>query len=159
MHDVAAPSKHSQPMALVLGESGVPYLLRPSPSDSEADVSKLHLIAGELWEVSTEALQNLDDYEGVDKGYYSRITIPVHGIGAIAEFIQRQADVYVLNNASDDLANRPRIKEYTLDMHHRFYNSIVHVQRKQHAYLGWNASTWGKLANRTVLADGATTLS
>jgi gamma-glutamylcyclotransferase (GGCT)/AIG2-like uncharacterized protein YtfP len=154
-----AHSQYVQALALVLGESGVPYLLRPS-EEIESDASQVHRIVGELWEVSSEALQGLDEYEGVDKGYYSRATIPVHGIVSPFGFKKEwMADVYVINNAPKELKERPRIKEYTLDMHHRLYNAIVHVQRKQHAYLGWSASTWGKLPSRMVDADGATTSS
>jgi gamma-glutamylcyclotransferase (GGCT)/AIG2-like uncharacterized protein YtfP len=145
-----------QPMALVLGESGVPYLLKHMGGQTAADASQLHCIIGELWEVSSEALQGLDEYEGVSKGYYSRATIPVYGTGLFAGLMQRLADVYVLNDVPPELAMRPRINEYTLDMHHRLYNAIVHVQRKQHAYLGWNASTWGKMPAREVCAEGAT---
>ena len=143
-------------MALVLGESGVPYLLKPAEGAAAADASQLHCVIGELWEVSSEALQGLDEYEGVDKGYYSRAAISVRGSGVFAGLMQRLADVYVLNDAPQELLQRPRIKEYTLDMHLRLYNAIVHVQRKQHAYLGWSQSTWGKIPEREVGAEGAT---
>ena len=149
-----------QPMPLVLGESGVPYLLTPQGDRAEAEASQAHRIVGELWQVSTEALQGLDEYEGVDKGYYSRTTIPVCvNNGMFGGSKDCLADVYVLNNASQELVNRPRINEYTLEMHHRLYNAIVHVQRKQHAYLGWSASTWGKMPARDVGTDGATASS
>ena len=149
-----------QPMPLVLGESGVPYLLTPQGDRAEAEASQAHRIVGELWQVSTEALQGLDEYEGVDKGYYSRTTIPVCvNNGMFGGSKDCMADVYVLNNASQELVNRPRINEYTLEMHHRLYNAIVHVQRKQHAYLGWSASTWGKMPAREVGTDGATASS
>jgi hypothetical protein len=151
-----------QAMALVIGESGVPYLLKASDSQSETFASQSHCILGELWEVSSEALQGLDEYEGVNKGYYSRINIPVHGKGFFSAFGLKKdymADVYVLNNASEELKNRPRINEYTLDMHRQLYNAIMHVQRKQHAYLGWSASTWGKMPDREVSADGASSSS
>ena len=145
-----------QPMTLVLGESGVPYLLRARDGQVVSDASQEHHITGELWEVSNEAMQGLDEYEGVSKGYYSRTTIHVHGIGVFARFREWIAEVYVLNDAPEELVKRPRINEYTLDMHKQLYNAIVHVQRKQHAYLGWSASTWGKMADRVVGASGAT---
>jgi hypothetical protein len=146
-------------MTLVLGESGVPYLLRAREVQVESDASQEHHIIGELWEVSNEAMQGLDEYEGVSKGYYSRTTILVHGIGAFARFKEWTAYVYVLNHAAEELAKRPHINEYTLDMHKQMYNAIVHVQRKQHAYLGWSASTWGKMADHEVDAIGATASS
>jgi gamma-glutamylcyclotransferase (GGCT)/AIG2-like uncharacterized protein YtfP len=152
----ALTSKMLQPMALVLGESGVPYLLMPNEERAEA---QSHCIVGELWQVSSEALQGLDEYEGVSKGYYSRVAVPICCKGLFGGLKECLADVYVLLNASDELTSRPRIKEYTLDMHHRFYNAIVHVQRKQLAYLGWSASTWGKLPEREVTAHGASTSS
>jgi hypothetical protein len=148
-------------MALVVGESGVPYLLKPNEDSVQTHASQLHCIVGELWQVSSEALQGLDEYEGVDKGYYIRTSIPVHCNSLFSGFGFKQeytANVYVLNNPSEEMKNRPRIKEYTLGMH-QLYNAIVHVQRKQHAYLGWSASTWGKMSTREVDADGATVSS
>jgi gamma-glutamylcyclotransferase (GGCT)/AIG2-like uncharacterized protein YtfP len=127
--------------------------------EEELGACRSHRIVGELWQVSSEALRGLDEYEGVHKGYYSRTTIPVCGKGLLGGSKECHADVYVLTNASEELAIRHRINEYTLDMHHRFYNAIVHVQRKQHAYLGWSASTWGKMQAREVTTDGASASS
>jgi gamma-glutamylcyclotransferase (GGCT)/AIG2-like uncharacterized protein YtfP len=52
---------------LVVGESGVPYLLSRDqvPPSTEND---WHRVRGEVWRVSDEALVGLDEYEGVSKG-------------------------------------------------------------------------------------------
>ncbi len=49
----------------------------PAHDDMSARRNDLVNIVGELWEVGEEALQGLDDYEGISKGYYSKISIQV----------------------------------------------------------------------------------
>jgi gamma-glutamylcyclotransferase (GGCT)/AIG2-like uncharacterized protein YtfP len=65
---------------LFVGDCGVPYLslLPPPYTDTPAEGhSDCGHIVGELWQVSSECLQSLDDYEGVSKGYYKREVIDV----------------------------------------------------------------------------------
>ena len=52
-----------EPMRMVLGEYGIPYLMR-----GEADGSAV--VPGELWEVGDEGLDALDVLEGIDEGMY-----------------------------------------------------------------------------------------
>lgn len=49
------------PYPLVVGESGVPYLLGDLPGN------KGKQIKGEIWKVDEETLKGLDEYEGVTK--------------------------------------------------------------------------------------------
>jgi gamma-glutamylaminecyclotransferase len=55
---------------LVVGQSGVPYLLGDLPGKGKC-------VVGEIWKVNDETLLGLDEYEGVSKGYYCRKTIKV----------------------------------------------------------------------------------
>ena len=59
-----------EPMRMVLGEYGIPYLMR-----GEADGSAV--VPGELWEVGDEGLDALDVLEGIDEGMYERVTLDV----------------------------------------------------------------------------------
>ncbi|MBW8780332.1 MAG: gamma-glutamylcyclotransferase [Verrucomicrobia bacterium] len=42
-----------------------------------ADVLDHEGVAGEVWEVSADALARLDDFEGVDQGLYRRAPVPL----------------------------------------------------------------------------------
>ena len=59
-----------EPMRMVLGEYGIPYLMR-GESDGSA------VVPGELWEVDDEGLDALDVLEGIDEGMYERVTLDV----------------------------------------------------------------------------------
>ena len=59
-----------EPMRMVLGEYGIPYLMR-----GESDRSAV--VPGELWEVDDEGLDALDVLEGIDEGMYERVTLDV----------------------------------------------------------------------------------
>jgi gamma-glutamylcyclotransferase (GGCT)/AIG2-like uncharacterized protein YtfP len=126
--------------AMVIGDSGVPYLLSSTAASSlEYKDSDLHQITGEIWSVEADTLRGLDDYEGVSKGYYQRIMIPVEDDGSMVE-----AYIYVLQVPSDDLRGKDTFDEYTVEMHERYYKPVRHIQRKQFAYIG-KPSSWGKL--------------
>jgi gamma-glutamylcyclotransferase (GGCT)/AIG2-like uncharacterized protein YtfP len=131
---------------LVVGDCGVPYLLGDlfgNPSASS--------IRGELYEISTTCLQNLDDYEGVSKGYYSRELINVI-IPAPCGEIQTtdvEAFVYVLRESSEELRSRTYLSEYDILTHKRVYNPIKHIQIKQKNYYKV-ASSWGKTRDAAV---------
>lgn len=54
---------------LVVGACGVPYLLdRPGTGQR---------VRGEVYEIDSDTLEGLDDYEGLSKGYYARIEVSV----------------------------------------------------------------------------------
>jgi gamma-glutamylcyclotransferase (GGCT)/AIG2-like uncharacterized protein YtfP len=144
--------------ALVLGDSGVPYLLGDIHSSSE-NRNPLHQIVGELWEVDEGCLKGLDEYEGISKEYYSRILIPVDilpdessssSLGQNKEGIK--ANVYTLNHSDEELRNREFLSEYTMELHQRCYKPIKHIQVKQFNYFK-TPSNWGKTDE---LMDGMT---
>ena len=125
---------------LVIGDCGVPYLLGDLFGDTAAQS-----ICGELYEISPTCLQNLDDYEGVAKEYYSRELIDVvlpSPSGELPATIV-QAFVYVLTSSSEYLRSRPYLSEYDISTHKRLYNPIKHIQIKQKNYYKV-ASSWGK---------------
>jgi len=70
---------------LVIGQSGVPYLLGDMRGQG-------HKILGEIWLVDEETLQGLDEYEGIGKGYYERMSIDVK----TNQQTISKADIYVL---------------------------------------------------------------
>jgi gamma-glutamylaminecyclotransferase len=110
------------PLALVVGDSGVPYLL--------LNIQGGKYVRGEIWSVNDESLKGLDEYEGVGKGYYCRKTIRVTHDNSIIE-----ADAYFKIDAGT-LQNKPFLDEYTLEFHKSHYKSIKHIQVKQLQYLG-----------------------
>jgi gamma-glutamylcyclotransferase (GGCT)/AIG2-like uncharacterized protein YtfP len=61
----------SLPLPLVVGDSGVPYVLGDMPEGVG------ECVVGEVFSVPSESLENLDEYEGVGKGYYRRATVLV----------------------------------------------------------------------------------
>jgi gamma-glutamylcyclotransferase (GGCT)/AIG2-like uncharacterized protein YtfP len=121
---------------LFVGDSGVPYLVNTK------DVG--FNIKGELWEVSELCLKGLDEYEGIEKAYYSREKIKIIVNEKIIE-----AFVYVLNYQIIDLSNFNLIEEYTLSIHKQQYNPISHIQVKQLNYFK-TPSNWGKLETKEV---------
>lgn len=120
------------PHALVIGDCGVPYLL----GDVEGDAEN-HCIEGEVWEVSSVTLQNLDEYEGVGKGYYSRKEIPVVNSDGKA----CTAEIYFLKTSTEELRGKERLKEYSKEVHDIHYNAMRHILIKQELYLQGEAST------------------
>lgn len=110
---------------LVVGACGVPYLLLDRKGHG-------HHVRGELWSVNADALEGLDQYEGVDKGYYTRSAIQVEASGKLCE-----AQVYTMAKSPDEFSCLPHLEEYTLE-HHQGYNAVVHIQLKQQLYLQGN---------------------
>eukprot|EP01031_Cornospumella_fuschlensis_P030999 gene30999-37465_t len=128
---------------LVIGDCGVPYLLGDMPAGTGKCVK------GELWEISEEVLQGLDDYEGIAKGYYVRaeidcIAIPEEGIdsktGKKGQKVVK-AQVYMVSKSFRDLREKDYVDEYTHE--NSRYQAIQHILVKQVAYYK-EASTWGK---------------
>ncbi|KAL0476368.1 gamma-glutamylcyclotransferase [Acrasis kona] len=110
--------------ALVVDDFGVPHLLNVKGGES---------ISGEVWRVDEEALSGLDDYEGVNKEYYSREPIEVRlDNGSVLS-----ADAYYKVSAGS-LAEGPFISEYTKSYHDKHYNPIKHAHAKQLQYLESN---------------------
>ena len=74
-----AAVKTKLPHRLVLGEDGIPYLMRRTvpvtPGDTKG--TELTQVTGELWEVDHEGLASLDLLEGVAVGMYERIEMKV----------------------------------------------------------------------------------
>eukprot|EP00026_Physarum_polycephalum_P005786 Phypoly_transcript_05824.p1 GENE.Phypoly_transcript_05824~~Phypoly_transcript_05824.p1 ORF type:complete len:588 (+),score=94.49 Phypoly_transcript_05824:110-1765(+) len=124
-------AKTDEKYPLVVGKSCVPYLLGDLPNTG-------HQIIGEVWEVDEVSLQNLDEYEGIGKGYYSRRTIPVTSKNGKQKL---HADVYFKTESSPELRASPFLPEYSLDFHLKNYNAIMHIMVKQQLYMG--DITWG----------------
>eukprot|EP01113_Clastostelium_recurvatum_P000566 TRINITY_DN10257_c0_g1_i3.p1 TRINITY_DN10257_c0_g1~~TRINITY_DN10257_c0_g1_i3.p1 ORF type:complete len:566 (+),score=106.24 TRINITY_DN10257_c0_g1_i3:1-1698(+) len=120
------------PLPLVVGACGVPYLLDLAPDDPSSH--KFHHVRGELWEVDSVTRQNLDEYEGVSKGYYTRKTIRVREREGEAGRTY-EPEVYCMAHPSPSLIAGPFIEEYTLDFHRAHYNAIRHILVKQKKYL------------------------
>lgn len=154
-----SPATTVKRYALVVGDSGVPYLLGDIVGDADevkdnvgdkVYSERCHQLIGELWQVDDYCLQGLDDYEGLQKGYYERITIPVT-TSLQAEQGVVEANVYVLTKSSEDLRGKSYLEEYTLTIHEEQYKPIKHIQVKQcHYYV--QPSTWGKTSE---LIEGA----
>mmetsp|Transcript_16301 Transcript_16301/g.24567 ORF Transcript_16301/g.24567 Transcript_16301/m.24567 type:complete len:588 (-) Transcript_16301:62-1825(-) len=131
---------------LVVGKCGVPYLSLGVAQDGVFGSSG-NRVRGELWCVSSECLQNLDDYEGISKDYYSRKSIFVCTEGKEEPV---EAQVYCINFIPSELSSEPFIEEYTLDMHKELYNPIQHIQVKQLSYIQ-APSSWGKVRFPSVV--------
>eukprot|EP01117_Protostelium_nocturnum_P014823 TRINITY_DN5682_c0_g1_i1.p1 TRINITY_DN5682_c0_g1~~TRINITY_DN5682_c0_g1_i1.p1 ORF type:complete len:514 (+),score=167.70 TRINITY_DN5682_c0_g1_i1:126-1667(+) len=117
-------ARSSKNLALVVGTSGVPYLLGDVPE------SEGHRVIGELWLVDDITLQGLDEYEGISKGYYVRVPIEVEtptGHGT--------AQVYKKTNSSEELKKGPFLSEYSLPFHKANYHAIQHIAVKQQMYM------------------------
>lgn len=127
-------------LKLVVGDCGVPYVLADASGAPDAKQ-----VIGEVWAVSSTCLKNLDDYEGISKGYYDRIQIDVDltsTAGSIPSGVVT-AHIYVLNHSPQDLKDREGRAEYSIEDHKRYYRAIEHIQIKQRNYFK-APSTWGK---------------
>lgn len=108
---------------LVFGDCNVPYMLREKGTGKQ--------VKGEVWRVSADSLLGMDDYEGVNKGYYSREFITVS-----CNDTSMETNVYFKLEHSGELLQRPMHEEYSLEYHLAHYQPIRHIQVKQKAYLG-----------------------
>ena len=108
---------------LVFGDCNVPYLLNIKDEG--------FCVKGEVWEVDQISLSGMDDYEGVNKGYYSREKIHVLCNGQ-----DLYVNVYFKLHSDDDIFERKFHEEYTLEYHQNNYQPIRHIQVKQKQYLG-----------------------
>ncbi len=127
---------------LVVGDSGVPYLLGDVKcgSDEKSGAAAGEFVHGEVWRCDPVTLQNLDEYEGISKGYYERRTIRVRVFKGKPTALDRtetemNADVYVLNRSADKLRNSAVMSEYSLEFHRQHYKPIQHILVKQDLYL------------------------
>jgi gamma-glutamylaminecyclotransferase len=111
--------------SLVVGESGVPYLLGNVSQGGKR-------ITGEVWEVDDETLQGLDEYEGVSKGHYERRKVEVSS----ARDGTFKAECYFKRESSEALRGGELHGEYTRAMHQALYRPIRHIMVKQQLYLG-----------------------
>jgi len=119
-------AKTEEKYPLVVGKSCVPYLLGDIPDTG-------HQIIGEVWEVDDVSLQNLDEYEGIGKGYYCRRSIPVKSRNGNERL---QASAYFKTESTPELRNAPYLEEYSHDFHMKNYNAIMHIMVKQQLYMG-----------------------
>ena len=143
---------------LVVGNSGVPYLLQLDNSTVEHG-EDLHAneasrqneglkVRGEIWKVSIAQLQGMDDYEGCSKGYYTRVqrkcrSMEVNGDHASELLVVWMYMKSVTSKSDLELCSLPRIAEYTKTVHDEQYRPIKHILVKQQGYLCRRASTWG----------------
>jgi len=127
---ISQNAETADPFPLVVGESGVPYLL----GDVEDFEERGLCIEGEIWEVDQETLMGLDEYEGINKGHYERRPVNVHHKEGDAAPIQAQA--YFKVHSSAVLQGCQRHKSYTMAMHKKLYRPIRHIEVKQELYLG-----------------------
>lgn len=115
----------AQRYPLVVGESGVPYLLGDMPGCGQC-------VQGELWRVDADTLEGLDEYEGLRKGHYDRRRIEVLlEDGAVAT-----ADAYFKVSSSAELRASEHHSAYSLEMHRELYRPIRHIEVKQQLYVG-----------------------
>eukprot|EP01087_Luapelamoeba_hula_P011320 TRINITY_DN3064_c0_g1_i1.p1 TRINITY_DN3064_c0_g1~~TRINITY_DN3064_c0_g1_i1.p1 ORF type:complete len:541 (+),score=79.64 TRINITY_DN3064_c0_g1_i1:40-1662(+) len=115
-------------LPLVIGDCGVPYLLGDLPGQGKH-------VKGEVWCVNDETLLGLDEYEGINKGYYSRREIEVHlGISA-EEPSTASVGVYFKTDSNQMLRAGPFLEEYTLAWHKDNYRAIRHIWIKQELYM------------------------
>jgi len=73
-----AEASTRRPMRLVLGEYGVPYLMKGEDASKDTPPTR---VPGELWVVDDEGLDALDVLEGVSVGMYERVTLEVEVAG------------------------------------------------------------------------------
>ena len=130
--ECVGPARTADRFALVVGDCGVPYMFRDEVNGAP--------VTGELWLVSDgDDVAGLDDYEGVGpKSYYVRAVIRLAG--------GSEAQCYLLKEDSpllDDLASKPRLSEYSLEMHKEVYSPIAHISVKQALYMRSNAERTG----------------
>jgi len=89
-------------------------------------------------------LQGLDEYEGINKGYYHRQAVAIDLVEAEDETLDVQrfscqgrvhADVYFKTESSDALRQGPFLEEYALEWHKEHYHPIQHIWVKQELYM------------------------
>ena len=129
-----------KPQSLVIGQCGVPYLI------GIRDDPKAVPVQGELWRLSEEKLQGIDEYEGIEKGHYSREEIEVARKGFSGTTIYKSfCYFYALKPGKSDvdssLLEASRIAEYPAEVQKKNYKPIHHIQVKQLQYLGEEATT------------------
>lgn len=104
-------------------------------------------VRGELYQLSNEVLQGIDEYEGIDKGHYSRQEIEVvvgkeeKGVRRCKAFCYFYAVKPGESKVDASLLEAPRIAEYTAEEQKQCYKPIHHIQVKQLQYLGEDATT------------------
>jgi hypothetical protein len=103
-------------------------------------------VRGELWRLSEEMLQNIDEYEGIQKGHYSREVIDVVAERGCGTAIYKAfCYFYAIKPGQSDvdagLLGATRISEYPAEEQKKRYKPIHHIQVKQLQYLGEEATT------------------
>lgn len=138
----------AQPQSLVIGDCGVPYLIQTLSSDPLAKPVK-----GELWRISSEMLQGIDEYEGIQKRHYTRQEIGVVTVDAAipagGQTTQRFQKAFCYfyaikpgeSNIEASLLSASLISEYTAEEQKQQYKPIHHIKVKQLQYLGEEATT------------------
>jgi gamma-glutamylcyclotransferase (GGCT)/AIG2-like uncharacterized protein YtfP len=140
--------------AISLGASSASLWTKPStspPSSSPGALADGERVHGELWAVTPECLQNLDDYEGLSKGYYLRKRISVQLHDSSNSLVL--ASVYCLESLPPHLENGPFLEEYSLAYHREFYRPVAHIQVKQLNYIQ-TISTWGNVQDEKLSRKG-----
>jgi gamma-glutamylcyclotransferase (GGCT)/AIG2-like uncharacterized protein YtfP len=127
----AARTKRKFP--LVVGACGVPYLLGDPDLQGQG-----HQIFGELYQVDPPLMEAMDEYEGISKGYYSRLPVEVDLLHGCKDGLPDKDPVfcYFLTQSGPDLRAGPFVDRYTMQMHRERYRAIRHIQIKQQKYMG-----------------------
>mmetsp|Transcript_20420 Transcript_20420/g.61012 ORF Transcript_20420/g.61012 Transcript_20420/m.61012 type:complete len:625 (+) Transcript_20420:36-1910(+) len=129
---------------LVVGQCGVPYLLFDVKGSG-------HRVEGELYRVTDDTLDGLDEYEGVGKFYYARPQIRVLPEGAESAV---EASVYSMQESPQALRELEHLPSYTLAMHKERYRACEHIQLKQQLYLvGTNQYSRKNVPHRAVSVE------
>eukprot|EP01084_Bolivina_argentea_P079798 144663_1 len=127
-------TKNRYPM--VIGDSGVPYLLDLDTLINRNDMKEMKYIKGEIWQIDYETLMGIDEYEGVNKGHYKRIEIEVkYRDNELNERVMK-VFAWFKEQYDEDILNQPFLSEYTLEYHKKYYSPMKHIQVKQLMYLG-----------------------
>jgi len=117
----------AEPQTLVLGDCGVPLMLR---NDDDGKKSAGKHVRGELFALDAHNLRGIDEYEGVGKGHYERESIRV----ALPSGKECQASCYFGVFAGSSAEQPATLAEFTAE-HHEQYRAIEHIQVKQLHYL------------------------
>lgn len=133
----------AEPVPLVVGACGVPYLLLDARSRMGGCGETC--VRGELWRVDDLALRGMDDYEGIGKGYYARLAMECRLAstrGQAPAQLQRSvtAQVYGVADSAllwsdEELHSMRCVAEYTLEMQDSLYRPVEHIALKQQLYL------------------------
>lgn len=129
----AGEAETVNPLPLVLGRCGVPYLLLDQGADPSA-----RKVRGELWWVDEEAMAGLDDYEGLTKAYYGRQEVQCRRLDKPSKVVAAQVYGVVQTDrlwSQEELSNLERMSEYTQSTHDQLYRPIEHILVKQQLYL------------------------